>query len=49
VTAHMELAAAADADRRFTEPVTGWEALPGGDGVRVSTAHGACEASRLVI
>jgi sarcosine oxidase len=49
VAAHLELAAAAGADLRFTEPVTGWAALPGGDGVRVRTARGAYEASRLVI
>jgi sarcosine oxidase len=49
VTAHLELAAAAGADLRFTEPVTGWEARPGGDGVRVRTARGGYEAARLVI
>jgi sarcosine oxidase len=49
VAAHLELAAAAGADLRFTEPVTGWTALPGGDGVRVRTARDTYEASRLVI
>jgi sarcosine oxidase len=49
VTAHLELAAAAGADLRFTEPATGWTALPGGDGVRVISARGAYEAARLVI
>lgn len=47
VRANLDLAAAAGADLRFGERVTGWAA--DGDGVRVTTAAGAYDADRLVI
>jgi sarcosine oxidase len=49
VAAHLALATAAGADLHFSEPVTGWAAMPGGDGVRVHTGRGSYQASRLVI
>jgi sarcosine oxidase len=48
VTAHLTLAAAAGADLRFTEPLTGWSATPGG-GVAVTTPNGTYEGGHLVI
>ncbi|WP_049572225.1 N-methyl-L-tryptophan oxidase [Streptomyces sp. SBT349] len=49
VTAQLERATAAGADLRFHEPVTGWAELPGGAGVRVTTAAGTYTAGHLVI
>ncbi|MDT0342810.1 N-methyl-L-tryptophan oxidase [Streptomyces litchfieldiae] len=49
VSAQLELAAAAGAELRFNEPVTRWEALPGGRGVRVTTARGSYTAGHLVV
>ncbi len=49
VSAHLALAAGRGADLRFDEPVEKWEALPGGDGVRVQTAAGTYSAQRLVV
>jgi sarcosine oxidase len=48
VEAHLHLAARRGVELRFTEPATGWTAIPGG-GVRVSTAVGEYEADRLVV
>ena len=47
VAAQLGLAERAGADLHFGEPVTGWEATPGG--VRVQTGQGTYEADRLVI
>ncbi|WP_062210352.1 N-methyl-L-tryptophan oxidase [Streptomyces sp. NBRC 109706] len=49
VRAGIERATAAGAELRFREPVTSWEALPGGAGVRVRTALGSYTAGQLVI
>ncbi|ARQ70008.1 N-methyl-L-tryptophan oxidase [Streptomyces marincola] len=49
VAAQLELAAAAGAELRFEEPVTAWEALPGGRGVRVTTPNGVYTAGHLVV
>jgi sarcosine oxidase len=49
VLAHLDRAAALGADLHFEEPVISWEASPGGEGVRVTTARGEYEAARLVI
>ena len=49
VAAHLDRAARLGADLHFAEPVTAWEAAPGGEGVRVTTARGSYEAARLVI
>ncbi|UCM88830.1 N-methyl-L-tryptophan oxidase [Streptomyces marincola] len=49
VAAQLELAAAAGAELRFEEPVTAWEALPGGRGVRVTTPDGVYTAGHLVV
>lgn len=49
VAAHQREAAAAGADLRFGEAVTGWEAAPGGEGVTVRTGRGAYEAGHLVL
>ncbi len=49
VRAHLGRAAAMGAELHFHEPVTKWQAKPGGDGVVVTTAQGKYEASRLVI
>lgn len=48
VTAQVRLAYQAGADLRFEEPVTRWEALPGG-GVRVHTTDDVYTAGHLVI
>ncbi|GAA3855486.1 N-methyl-L-tryptophan oxidase [Streptomyces sedi] len=49
VGAAIERAVAAGAELRFEEPVTSWEELPGGAGVRVRTAAGSYTAGQLVI
>ncbi|UED85551.1 N-methyl-L-tryptophan oxidase [Streptomyces profundus] len=49
VRAGIERATASGAELRFKEPVTSWEALPGGAGVRVRTALGSYTAGQLVI
>ncbi|MUL42869.1 N-methyl-L-tryptophan oxidase [Streptomonospora sp. PA3] len=49
VAAHIGLAERAGADLRFGEPAETWTALPGGDGVRITTADGAYTAGRLVV
>lgn len=49
VAAHLDRAAALGADLHFGEPVTSWEAMSGGEGVRVTTARGTYEAARLVV
>lgn len=49
VRAHLELAERLGAELHFEEPITGWEAGLGGEGVRVTTSRGVYEASRLVI
>jgi monomeric sarcosine oxidase len=49
VGAQLEAATAAGADLRFEEPVTRWEELPGGRGVRVTTARGTYTAGHLVV
>ncbi|WP_049579443.1 N-methyl-L-tryptophan oxidase [Streptomyces sp. SBT349] len=49
VAAQLKLATAAGADLRFNEPVTAWEALPGGRGVRVTTAEGTYTGGHLVV
>lgn len=49
VSAHLRLAERAGAELRFSDPVSGWEALPGGAGVRVRTASGVYEAASLVL
>ncbi|MCP2259113.1 sarcosine oxidase [Streptoalloteichus tenebrarius] len=49
VTAHLELAAKAGADLRFGCRVLRWEALPGGEGVRVVTSEGDHHAGHAVI
>ncbi|NSC24917.1 N-methyl-L-tryptophan oxidase [Streptomyces albus subsp. chlorinus] len=49
VTAQLQLAQRAGADLRFEEPVTRWEVLPGGAGVRVHTADGVHTSGHLVI
>ncbi|MFD5746164.1 N-methyl-L-tryptophan oxidase [Streptomyces sp. NPDC127033] len=49
VAAHVQLAAQAGAELRFEEPVTRWEELPGGAGVRVHTPENAYTAGQLVI
>ncbi|MEV6654626.1 N-methyl-L-tryptophan oxidase [Streptomyces sp. NPDC051219] len=49
VAAHLRLAARDGAELRFEEPVTRWETLPGGRGVRVRTAQGTYTAGHLVI
>src|SRR3712207_5919886 len=47
VRAHLDRAASLGAELRFEEPVLSWDAL--GEGVRVETHAGSCEAERLVI
>ncbi|HEU5088969.1 MAG TPA: N-methyl-L-tryptophan oxidase, partial [Roseiflexaceae bacterium] len=47
VAAHLRLAERYGAELHFDEPALSWEARP--DGVRVSTARGVYEASRLVV
>ncbi|MGI5347628.1 N-methyl-L-tryptophan oxidase [Streptomyces sp. CA-250714] len=49
VTAHVQLAQQAGADLRFEEPVTRWEVLPGGRGVRVHTTDDVYTAGHLVV
>ncbi|WP_326686549.1 MULTISPECIES: N-methyl-L-tryptophan oxidase [unclassified Streptomyces] len=49
VTAHVRLALQAGAELRFEEPVTRWEVLPGGKGVRVHTADDVYTAGHLVV
>ncbi|MFC9430857.1 N-methyl-L-tryptophan oxidase [Streptomyces sp. NPDC056987] len=49
VAAHVQLATQAGAELRFEEPVTRWEELPGGAGVRVHTPENAYTAGQLVI
>ncbi|KAB8163783.1 N-methyl-L-tryptophan oxidase [Streptomyces sp. 3MP-14] len=49
VRAGIERATAAGAELRFDEPVTSWEELPGGAGVRVRTPAGSYTAGQLVI
>jgi sarcosine oxidase len=49
VKAHLDRAAALDADLRFEEPVLSWEASPSGDWVRVETPKGSYEAEQLVV
>ncbi|ACZ37629.1 N-methyl-L-tryptophan oxidase [Sphaerobacter thermophilus] len=48
IVAHVMAAAAHGAEVHGREPVTAWEALPGG-AVRVRTARGTYEAERLVL
>ena len=48
VLANVSLARRHGADLRFFEPVTGWEATPGG-GVEVRTTQGRYSADRLVL
>lgn len=47
--AHQRLAERDGADLRFAEPVARWEALPGGEGVRVVTGRASYTADRLVV
>ncbi|MFE2940060.1 N-methyl-L-tryptophan oxidase [Streptomyces sp. NPDC059255] len=49
VAVHVQLATQAGAELRFEEPVTRWEELPGGAGVRVHTPENAYTAGQLVI
>ena len=49
VAAHLDRAARLGADLHFEEPSLTWQALPGGDGVRVTTGRGTYEAEALVI
>ncbi len=49
ITAHCGLAQAEGADLRARERVLGWDARPGGEGVRVTTDKGQYEAGRLVL
>ena len=49
ITTHCRLAQAEGADLRARERVLGWEARPGGEGVRVTTDKGQYEAGRLVL
>jgi sarcosine oxidase len=49
VAAHLRLAADADAELRFSEPVVAWEADGSGEGVTVTTGSGVERADRLVI
>ena len=49
VRAYLDAAARQGAELHFDEPVLHWEARPGGDGVRVVSAQGSYEASRLVM
>ena len=48
VRAHLDRAARLGADLHFEEPITGWEATPGGR-VRVRTQRAAYDAERLVL
>lgn len=49
IVAHVQAAQTAGADIRAREPVLGWEARPGGEGVVVTTACGRYESGRLVL
>lgn len=49
VTAQLQLAGRAGAELHFEEPVTRWEELPGGRGVRVHTAEDTYTAGQLVV
>ncbi|MFD0774349.1 N-methyl-L-tryptophan oxidase [Streptomonospora algeriensis] len=49
VDAHLRLAERAGADLRFFEPAAAWTALPGGEGVRITTAAQTYTADRLVV
>ncbi|MFI1198082.1 N-methyl-L-tryptophan oxidase [Streptomyces sp. BHT-5-2] len=49
VAAHVQLATRDGAELHFEEPVTRWEELPGGAGVRVHTHENAYTAGQLVI
>ncbi|GAB2610402.1 N-methyl-L-tryptophan oxidase [Streptomyces capparidis] len=49
VAAHLALAARDGAELRFEEPVTRWEALPLGAGVRVHTSEDTFTAGHLVV
>jgi sarcosine oxidase len=49
INAHLRRAAELGAELHYEEPVLGWEAAPSGDRVRVATARGSYEATRLVI
>lgn len=49
ITAHCRLAQAQGADLRARERVLGWDARPGGEGVRVTTEKGQYEAGRLLL
>ncbi|MFE9390709.1 N-methyl-L-tryptophan oxidase [Streptomyces sp. NPDC006784] len=49
VAGHLQLAQQAGADLRFEEPVTRWEVLPGGRGVRVHTTDDVYSAGHLVV
>lgn len=49
IVAHCRAAQAAGADLRARERVLGWEAHPGGEGVRVVTDKGCHDAARLVL
>ena len=48
IVAHAQLAMDAGAEIRAREPITHWEATPGGS-VRVQTARGTYEAGRLIL
>ena len=49
VAIYLDRAARRGADLHFEEPALAWEAQPGGNGVRVTTALGTYEAERLII
>jgi sarcosine oxidase len=49
IRAYLDHAARRGARLHFDEPVRRWEAVPSGDRVRVITAAGVYEASRLII
>ena len=49
VAAHLDLAAGAGAELRFSEPVVRWEADGSGIGVTVTAAGGVARADRLVL
>lgn len=49
IEAHLRLAEKCGAELHFHEPVEEWIAKASGDGVRVKTAKGSYEASRLIV
>lgn len=49
VRAHLDLAERLGAELHFEEPIIGWEVMPAGEGVRVTTSRGVYEAERLVL